>query len=137
VHFVPADGPAGRRDIVAIVEQDGLPSVRQTVASYEAPDPDDDFPDDVAARKRLGKLMRTVLAAHISPAIRRDLVFSLRVARRALRGPSPNRALACVRIDEFVGKVQNATGPAPGIPESEAKGWITTARDTEVLIGCG
>ena len=37
VRFRPADGPAGRREIVAIVEQDGQPRTTQTVGSYRAP----------------------------------------------------------------------------------------------------
>src|SRR5439155_6331627 len=37
VHFRPADGPAGTRRIVALVEQNGLPRTSLTVASYRAP----------------------------------------------------------------------------------------------------
>jgi hypothetical protein len=35
--FNPAPGPGGRRSIVAIVEQDGVPRARLTVARYKAP----------------------------------------------------------------------------------------------------
>jgi hypothetical protein len=37
--FAPADGPAGRRQIVAIINQDGLPRPRVVLASYNAPAP--------------------------------------------------------------------------------------------------
>lgn len=39
VRFRPADGPAGRRRIVALVEQDGLPRTNLTAGSYSAPGP--------------------------------------------------------------------------------------------------
>jgi hypothetical protein len=39
VRFTPADGPGGRRTIVAEVLSDGRPRVQLTVASYEAPTP--------------------------------------------------------------------------------------------------
>lgn len=35
--FSPAPGPRGRREIVALVEQNGLPRTRLTVATYRAP----------------------------------------------------------------------------------------------------
>lgn len=136
VQFIPADGPEGRRDIVAIVEQDGLPGSRQLVASYEAPDPDDDLPGDVLARRRLGELNRVVRAAQIAPAIRRELVSSLRDARRALRPPAPDAGRACVRVGDFVVAVQRAIGPAPGIPEAEATRWIKAAEDVRRLLAC-
>ena len=37
VRFRPADGPAGRRRIVALVEQNGLPRTTLTAGSYRAP----------------------------------------------------------------------------------------------------
>jgi hypothetical protein len=37
VAFTPADGPAGRRKIVALVEQNGLPRANLTAGSYVAP----------------------------------------------------------------------------------------------------
>jgi hypothetical protein len=39
LRFTPADGRGGRRKIVALVEQDGKPRERVTVASYVAPPP--------------------------------------------------------------------------------------------------
>jgi hypothetical protein len=39
VRFRPADGPAGKRSIVAMVEQDGQPRTSLTVGSYRAPGP--------------------------------------------------------------------------------------------------
>jgi hypothetical protein len=136
VAFVPANGPAGPRDIVAIVEQDGLPSSQQKVASYDAPDPDDDFPDDLTARKQLGELRRAVLAARLAPALRRELVAPLHAARRALRRPTPSTELACSRVAEFVRKVEQATGPAPGIPENLASAWIEAAERIRTGLGC-
>ena len=37
--FVPADGPAGSRSLVALVEQDGLPRPRIVLAHFRAPGP--------------------------------------------------------------------------------------------------
>jgi hypothetical protein len=37
--FAPADGPAGRRQIVALINQDGLPRPRVVLTSYRAPGP--------------------------------------------------------------------------------------------------
>jgi len=39
LRFTPATGRPGRRTIVAVVEQDGLPRLRETVAAYRAPAP--------------------------------------------------------------------------------------------------
>jgi hypothetical protein len=39
VRFRPADGPAGKRSIVALIEQDGQPRTNLTVGSYRAPGP--------------------------------------------------------------------------------------------------
>jgi hypothetical protein len=39
VRFRPQDGPAGKRSIVAVVEQDGQPRTTLTVGSYRAPGP--------------------------------------------------------------------------------------------------
>ena len=39
VRFTPQTGPAGRRRIVAIVEQYGLPRATLTLASFRAPGP--------------------------------------------------------------------------------------------------
>jgi len=39
LEFTPANGPAGRRTIVAVGEQDGLPRFREEIASYTAPKP--------------------------------------------------------------------------------------------------
>lgn len=37
--FKPAEGPAGKRKIVAMVEQNGFPRTNLTVGSYRAPGP--------------------------------------------------------------------------------------------------
>jgi hypothetical protein len=39
IHFTPAYGPAGRRRIEALIERDGVPRLRTTIASYVAPGP--------------------------------------------------------------------------------------------------
>ena len=39
VRFTPAPGPAGKRSIVAVVQQDGAPREQVTVAGYRAPGP--------------------------------------------------------------------------------------------------
>lgn len=39
IAFAPADGPAGSRRIVALMQQDGLPRPQATVAHYTAPGP--------------------------------------------------------------------------------------------------
>lgn len=39
ITFTPANGPAGKRTIVAIGEQDGLPRFREEVATFTAPKP--------------------------------------------------------------------------------------------------
>jgi len=39
LRFAPAPGPAGRREVVALVARDGLPRLERTVATYTAPPP--------------------------------------------------------------------------------------------------
>jgi len=39
LRFAPAPGPAGRRDVVALVARDGVPRLERTVARYSAPPP--------------------------------------------------------------------------------------------------
>ena len=39
LEFAPADGPAGKRKIVALIDQDGLPRPRVALASFTAPGP--------------------------------------------------------------------------------------------------
>lgn len=56
--FHPAPGPRGRRSIVAIVEQDGVPGAKLTVAHYQAPPTSrPGAPRRAAARRRGGKLL--------------------------------------------------------------------------------
>jgi len=135
VGFTPADGPAGSRNIVAIVAQDGLPRLRTTVASYEAPDPDAELPGELPARKRLGELRRSVVGAGLDKSLQRRLVGPLRAARRALRPPAPDVATACARLGDFVVAVEQATGPT-GIPSEQAGAWIDTADDVKRLLRC-
>lgn len=39
IRFSAADGPAGKRAVFALIEQDGLPRVRRKITSYRAPGP--------------------------------------------------------------------------------------------------
>lgn len=39
LRFAPAPGPAGRREVVALVARDGVPRLERTVATYAAPPP--------------------------------------------------------------------------------------------------
>lgn len=39
LRFAPAPGPAGRREVVALVARDGVPRLERTVATYTAPPP--------------------------------------------------------------------------------------------------
>ncbi len=57
-HFRPAPGPGGKREIIAIVEQDGIPDGMPLVARYKAPrDRRPQPPRRVQARRRGGKLV--------------------------------------------------------------------------------
>jgi hypothetical protein len=135
LEFTPADGPAGTRTIVAIVEQGGIPRARMTVAQYQAPDPDDDAPNDSLARKRLGELKRSVVRADLRPSLERELVGSLRAARRALRPPTPNVATACARIDDFIVQVKQAAR-RPATPPTQASQWLEAAASIKQLLRC-
>jgi hypothetical protein len=134
VAFTPADGPGGRRRIVAFVEQDGLPRARLVVARYRAPGPDDDLPGQPAARTRLGALLRSVARAPLAPALERDLVGSLRAARRALRPPAPRRAVACRHVRDFASRVRQA--PGRSIRPDRARSWTATTRAVGGLLRC-
>jgi hypothetical protein len=134
VEFTPADGPAGARSIVAIVEQGGLPRLRTTVAQYEAPDPDADLPNEPPARKRLGELRRSVVSAQLEKSLQQRLVGSLRAARRALKPPTPDTATACARVSDFTVAVAQAAGA--GIPAAQAAAWTEAAHAVEQLLGC-
>ncbi len=69
LRFSPADGPAGRREIVAEVEQNGVPRRELLVGSYRAPRP-----------------LRAAKPRHVRVHRRRaGLVVTWRPARRALR----------------------------------------------------
>jgi hypothetical protein len=39
LRFAPAPGPAGRREVVALIARDGVPRLERTVATYTAPPP--------------------------------------------------------------------------------------------------
>ena len=62
--FNPADGPAGRRQIVALINQDGLPRPRVILATYQAPGP---VRPGVVRHLRV-TLRRSTLAVTFGPA---------------------------------------------------------------------
>jgi hypothetical protein len=73
----PADGPRGRRRVVALVEQDGLPRKRITVAHFKAP-----------ARVKPAAPSKVTLStakAHASATGRKPLTITWRPAKRAAR----------------------------------------------------
>jgi hypothetical protein len=120
LRFRPADGPGGRRNIVAVVEQRGLPRRRLTVASYVAPP---QARPGAPARLRLRRAGR-VLHAAWAPA-RHTSRYGIRVAlpdgrrllflrdrgRRSLRlGGVPRRGEVRVRVVGL--RSDNAAGPA-------------------------
>lgn len=57
IRFRPAPGPGGRRSIVAVVEQDGVPRAKLVVARYRAPRPFRPRRPRVAIRRRGGHLL--------------------------------------------------------------------------------
>jgi hypothetical protein len=134
VSFTPAAGPAGPRDIVAVVEQDGMPRLQTVVAHYDAPDTAE--ADVPAARKALRGLQHDVVGAHLDAGVQQALVDPLRAARRALKPPTPDVATACARVGDFVSQVAQATGPS-GIPPAQAAAWTNAATGTKQLLRCG
>ncbi|MEX2105798.1 MAG: hypothetical protein WD810_02760 [Solirubrobacterales bacterium] len=89
--FRPASGPGGKRRIVAIVEQDGVPYEKLTVARYAAPaTPRPARPRRVVVRRRGGRLIvgwsrvRGVSGYEVRVSLPRD-------GRRLLFFPSPRK----------------------------------------------
>ena len=90
VRFRPADGPAGRREIVAIVEQDRQPRTTQTVASYRAPGPLRPGRPRALRLRRSGS--RVVVSWRPRPSgFRHALYFQLGDGRRLVRIVSAKR----------------------------------------------
>ena len=106
IRFTPGDGPAGRRVIEAIVENDGIPRKTLTVARYVAPRP------TAPARPRALRVRRTrtglrvawrrsagavKYAVSVETPDGRRRVFSTRRTRLAV-GAVPRRMRARVRV---------------------------------------
>jgi hypothetical protein len=84
VRFRPADGPAGRRSIVALVEQDGQPRTTLTAGSYRAPGPLKPGKPRGLRMRRSGS--RLVVSWRPSPpGFRHALYFQLGDGRRLVR----------------------------------------------------
>ena len=74
LRFAPADGPGGRRKVVALVEQDGLPRTRVTVATFKAP-----------PRTQPGKPAALKITRRAKAAVAQPLSISWGAAARAAR----------------------------------------------------
>jgi hypothetical protein len=96
LRFRPAPGPGGRRSIVAIVEQDGVPWAKLTVAHYKAP-PTRRLRRPRVAAKRSGRRLR-VSWSGVKGARGYEVRVSLpRDGRRLLYFPSPGKRRLKVR----------------------------------------
>jgi Tol biopolymer transport system component len=124
VRFSPAFGSAGRRDIVAIVEQNGMPRDSITVARYSAPrPPKPERPRRLRAKRRGSAVVATWRAGRGSasqrvvvqrPRNRRD-VLVLKARARKLRIADVDRdervvvEVAGLRQDNVPGPAAKAT----------------------------
>jgi hypothetical protein len=106
--FRPADGPGGRRRIVALVEQDGLPRTRITVARFTAPR------RARPAAPRGVKVAPPALAA--ASAAKRPLTITWRPAKGAVRYgvrvalPDGRRLFFLRDADDRVVRIPDARG---------------------------
>jgi hypothetical protein len=120
VRFRPADGPAGKRSIVAIVEQDGFPRTTLTAGSYRAPGrPKPAKPRSLRLARKGSRL--TVSWKPGSPSLRHAVYVQLGDGRRVaevldrkrrsftLKGVS-SKVGAKVRVTAL--SAANAKGPA-------------------------
>jgi hypothetical protein len=120
VRFRPANGPAGKRDIVAIVEQDRQPRTTLTVGSYRAPGPPKPGKPRSLRIRRSGS--RLLVSWRPSPSgFRHALYFQLGDGRRLVRVvPASRRSYTLKGVSSKVGaKVKvmalsavDAKGPA-------------------------
>ncbi|HEX2126690.1 MAG TPA: hypothetical protein VHF45_09045, partial [Thermoleophilaceae bacterium] len=120
VRFRPADGPAGKRSIVAIVEQGGLPRTTLTAGSYRAPGPPKPAkPRSLRLVRRGSRLVvswrpgasgfRHAVYAQLSDGRRVAEVLDRRRRSFTLKGVS-SRVGAKVRVTPLT--TANAKGPA-------------------------
>jgi hypothetical protein len=119
LRFTPGHGPAGRRTIVAVVEQDGRPRDEITIASYVAPkDRLPGAPRLLRARRAGASVLvrwQAVPGASGYNAVAttsdgRRLTFSPRTAKAGVRIPGVGRdttvrvAVRALRVDSAVGR---------------------------------
>ena len=140
--FRPAPGPAGKRTIEALVEQDGVPRERITVATYSAPGP-----------QRPGRPAQVAVARHAkglaitwSPAVRATR-YAIRVQLDDGRAlffvrPRTSRALIVPGVPRSVGvaarvvglRRDNTAGPA-GTARSAASEAKAKAKPAQTESG--
>jgi hypothetical protein len=122
--FTPGHGPAGKREILAVIEQDGRPREEKVVATYIAPK------DRLPARPRLLRARRAGGAvivrwaavpgakgytASVTVSDGRKLSFAPSSAKQGIRVPAVGRdttvrvALRALRVDAAVGKASRLT----------------------------
>lgn len=123
VRFRPADGPAGKRSIVALVEQDGQPRTTLTVGSYRAPGPlKPGRPRSLRIRRRGSRL---VVTWRPNPGgFRHALYFQLGDGRRLVRVVSAkSRSYTLKGVSSKVG----AKVKVMGLSRVDAKGPSASA----------
>jgi PKD repeat protein len=99
LRFSPADGPAGRRTIVATVSQYGLPRRQLVVARYVAPGPlRPGPPRRLALRRRRGALQIRWSAASGKPRFYDVLVTSVNRRRLLFELPGSARGVTFPRL---------------------------------------
>lgn len=127
IRFSAVDGPAGRRTVYALIEQNGLPRLRRPIARYRAPGP------IRPTRVRGLRLKRTARAAKLSwrkqagaaDYIVRANISDGRVRQRVVKKPAltvralarTDRLTATVRVRTTLGR----TGPAATATDRKLK----------------
>jgi hypothetical protein len=123
VRFRPADGPAGRRSIVALVEQAGLPRTNLTAGSYRAPGPP--RPGKPRALRLVRRGSRLVVSWRPNPSGFRHAVYvQLGDGRRLVRFAGAGRRSLTVK---GVGRRTRATVKVFGITAGNRKGRAARA----------
>jgi hypothetical protein len=132
--FDPAAGPTRNREIVAVVEQNGMPRERIVVAKFTAPATDD--PSEASPRRQLTELRRDVARTRLAHEIRTELLTPVRNARKALVNRPPDTVGACTALNQFRLAVERL-GASPGkIPAAKATAWIAMAHGVRVALRC-
>ena len=100
ITFTPADGPAGRRDIVAELTNDGTPITNPTVATYAAPGP---LTPGKATHLRVVASQRAFAYSYVPPANATKVLVTIAasdgrhlervVSAKSHRGSVPTRGL--------------------------------------------